>query len=37
MSELAVEGYASLWGVADLNRDVTARGCFGRAWRRGGP
>lgn len=25
---LAVEGYASLWGVADLNRDVVARGAF---------
>jgi HK97 family phage prohead protease len=23
-----IEGYASLWGVADLNRDVTVRGCF---------
>lgn len=26
--ELAIEGYASLWGVADLNGDVTARGAF---------
>lgn len=26
--ELAIEGYASLWGVADLNRDVVARGAF---------
>jgi uncharacterized protein len=25
---LVVEGYASLWGVADLNRDVVARGAF---------
>lgn len=25
--ELRIEGYASLWGVADLDRDVTARGC----------
>ncbi|HEY0925650.1 HK97 family phage prohead protease [Brevundimonas sp.] len=25
---LAVEGYASLWGVADLNRDVVVRGAF---------
>lgn len=27
MSEMPIEGYASLWGVADLNRDVTVRGC----------
>ncbi|WP_303717740.1 HK97 family phage prohead protease [Brevundimonas naejangsanensis] len=25
---LAIVGYASLWGVADLNGDVTARGVF---------
>ena len=25
---LAIEGYASLWGVADLNGDVVARGAF---------
>ena len=25
---LAVEGYASLWGVADLNGDVVTRGAF---------
>jgi HK97 family phage prohead protease len=25
---LKIEGYASLWGVADLNRDVVARGAF---------
>ncbi|MCO8029411.1 HK97 family phage prohead protease [Brevundimonas diminuta] len=25
---LAIAGYASLWGVADLNGDVTARGVF---------
>jgi hypothetical protein len=25
---LAIQGYASLWGVADLNGDVTARGVF---------
>ncbi|WP_420470840.1 HK97 family phage prohead protease [Brevundimonas sp. FT23042] len=25
---LQVEGYASLWGIADLNRDVVARGAF---------
>lgn len=23
-----ITGYASLWGVADLNRDVSAKGCF---------
>lgn len=25
---LRIEGYASLWGVADLNRDVVHRGAF---------
>lgn len=25
---LKIEGYASLWGVADLNGDVTAKGAF---------
>ena len=25
---LAIEGYASLWGVADLNGDVLAKGAF---------
>lgn len=25
---LTIEGYASLWGVADLNGDVVARGAF---------
>lgn len=25
---LTIEGYASLWGVADLNSDVVARGAF---------
>jgi len=25
---VAIEGYASLWGVADLNGDVVARGAF---------
>ena len=29
--ETRIKGYASLWGVADLNRDVTARGCFGES------
>lgn len=28
---LAIEGYASLWGVADLNGDVVARGAFARS------
>ena len=27
-SPLKIEGYASLWGVADLNGDVVARGAF---------
>lgn len=27
-SGLAIEGYASLWGVADLNGDVVAKGAF---------
>ena len=26
---LRIEGYASLWGVADLNGDVVAQGAFG--------
>jgi len=26
--EVVIEGYASLWGVADLNGDVVARGAF---------
>lgn len=26
--EVLIEGYASLWGVADLNRDVVAKGAF---------
>jgi HK97 family phage prohead protease len=25
---VVIEGYASLWGVADLNRDVVAKGAF---------
>lgn len=28
---LVIEGYASLWGAADLNRDVVARGAFSEA------
>ena len=27
-AEVRIEGYASLWGVADLNRDVVAKGAF---------
>lgn len=27
-SGLLIEGYASLWGVADLNRDVVHKGAF---------
>lgn len=33
---LAVAGYASLWGVADLNRDVVARGAFAESLARTG-
>lgn len=36
MSEVAIEGYASLWNVADLNRDVTVRGCFADSLAAGG-
>ena len=28
---LQIEGYASLWGVADLNGDVVAKGAFDRS------
>jgi len=31
-----IEGYASLWGVADLNGDVVARGAFGDSLARTG-
>jgi HK97 family phage prohead protease len=34
--ELSIIGYASLWGVADLNRDVAARGAFAAALQRTG-
>lgn len=34
---LRIEGYASLWGVADLNGDVVARGAFGDSLARTGP
>lgn len=35
--EVRIEGYASLWARADLNRDVVARGAFTRALERAGP
>ena len=35
-SPLRVEGYASLWGTADLNGDVVARGAFGDSLARTG-
>jgi HK97 family phage prohead protease len=34
---LAIEGYASLWGIADLNRDVVAKGAFAACLARAGP
>lgn len=34
---LRIEGYASLWGVADLNRDVVAKGAFAASLARTGP
>ena len=33
---LRIEGYASLWGVADLNGDVVARGAFAASLARTG-
>ena len=33
---MAIAGYASLWGVADLNGDVVARGAFAESLARGG-
>ncbi|MBA4001049.1 MAG: HK97 family phage prohead protease [Brevundimonas sp.] len=33
---LAVSGYASLWGVADLNGDVVAKGAFAESLARSG-
>lgn len=33
---LSIEGYASLWGVADLNGDVVARGAFAASLARTG-
>lgn len=35
-SPLEIEGYASLWGRADLNGDVVARGAFAESLARGG-
>ena len=35
-SSLAIRGYASLWGVADLNGDVVARGAFATSLARTG-
>lgn len=34
---LGIQGYASLWGVADLNGDVVARGAFQRTLAASGP
>ena len=34
--ELAISGYASLWGIADLNGDVVARGAFAASLARTG-
>ena len=36
VASLRIEGYASLWGVADLNGDVVARGAFGDSLARTG-
>jgi uncharacterized protein len=33
---LAISGYASLWGVADLNGDVVAKGAFAESLARSG-
>lgn len=35
-STLVIAGYASLWGLADLNGDVVARGAFGDSLARTG-
>ena len=35
-STLEIHGYASLWGVADLNGDVVAKGAFGDSVNRTG-
>lgn len=36
-SSLLIHGYASLWGVADLNGDVVARGAFSNSLAKTGP
>ena len=33
---LTIQGYASLWGVADLNGDVVAKGAFADSLKRTG-
>lgn len=33
---LAIQGYASLWGLADLNGDVIAKGAFAESLKRTG-
>ena len=35
--DVSVSGHASLWGVADLNGDVVARGAFAVSLMKGGP
>ena len=35
-SPLRIEGYASLFGIADLNRDIVLPGAFARGLRKGG-
>ena len=35
-STLTIQGYASLWGVADLNGDVVAKGAFADSLKRTG-
>ena len=35
-SPLLIQGYASLWGVADMNGDVVARGAFAEGLARSG-
>ncbi len=35
--DVEIEGYASLWGVADLNGDVVARGAFAASLAAQGP
>ena len=35
-ARLSIQGYASMWGVADLNGDVVARGAFADSLKRTG-